>query len=337
MKLLPVHSVLCSGLLFLWTSQSETEANHPDVCQDENYSDDFATISLVEDHHVEEDAVYDNYRCLLYPTNILNCSWSFHKLHEDTQLFVYISVCNATLTFRRLNHPAVERVGSMPLVLQELEGTNIVIQFNVSLHDKWTVYGHKYDIEMLEVLPPPHIISASVKDKDLVVTWALPKSRVRPNPQCFEYQLDMGDQERPRRLIGQLFYTELNVDPEFTYRVRLRTRMEDRCQENGQWSDWSHTVEVEPSSDPGKSYKHSTYVIISISLGIPMILLAVLLLVRYQRVTKVLFPPIPRPPPKYIYFLEKNDAFSFHPPPSAEPVEDIVEVEDTEENLGKTL
>lgn len=28
------------------------------------------------------------------------------------------------------------------------------------------------------------------------------------------------------------------------------------------------------------------------------------------RVCKAFFPPIPRPPPKYLYFLEKNDGFN---------------------------
>lgn len=45
-----------------------------------------------------------------------------------------------------------------------------------------------------EVLSPPHNISASVKDGDLLVSWALPYSQVSSNPSCFEYQLDMGDQ-----------------------------------------------------------------------------------------------------------------------------------------------
>lgn len=92
------------------------------------------------------------------------------------------------------------------------------------------------------------------------------------------------------------------------------------------------------------------------------------------RVTKVLFPPIPRPPPKYKYFLEKSDTFNvstlwtvntqdhishtfsnhkdvciqslkalfpvlccqfFYSTPSAKPEEVITEVEDTGKNPGK--
>lgn len=45
-----------------------------------------------------------------------------------------------------------------------------------------------------EVLSPPHNISASVKEGNLLVSWSLPYSKVSSNTWCFEYQLDLGDQ-----------------------------------------------------------------------------------------------------------------------------------------------
>ncbi len=42
------------------------------------------------EYDVERTAVADNFLCLLYPTNILNCSWSFPTLQKESQLFVYI-------------------------------------------------------------------------------------------------------------------------------------------------------------------------------------------------------------------------------------------------------
>ncbi|XP_076600413.1 uncharacterized protein LOC143328877 [Chaetodon auriga] len=332
MKLFPVRSIVWLSLLVLWASLSETEANNPDVCQDEKFVGDLQPFPELGDY-VELDAVIDKFLCLLYPTNVLNCTWSFHTLQKATQLSVYISVCDNERAVHSLNYPSAERVGSRSLALREHEVLYVILQFNVTLHDMWTVYTYTYNMAMLEVLPPPQNISASVKHGDLLVTWDLPSSRVDSNPLCFEYQLDMGDQERAKNVINQLSYTELNADPSHTYSVRMRVRNIDLCQENPQWSDWSHAVTVEQSV-----FKLNTLVIISISLGIPMIFLAVLLLVRYQRVSEVLFPPIPRPPLKYIYFLEKNDTFNFfRPAPSPEPVEEITEVEDTEQSSGKTF
>lgn len=309
---------------------TETEANNQDVCQDEKF---IADLQVSSSQDVELEAVIHNFLCLLYPTNILNCSWSFHTLQKAAQLTVYISICDNERAVHALNYSSAERVGSRSLALREHEVSYVILQFNATLHDTWTLYTYTYNMAMLEVLSPPQNISASIKDGDLLVTWGLPFSRIGSNPTCFEYQLDMGDQEKLKSLTNQLLYIEGNADPGRTYSVRMRARKIDSCQENPQWSDWSHTVTVEQSV-----YKLNTLVIISISLGIPMIFLAVLLLVRYQRVSEILFPPIPRPPPKYIYFLEKNDTFNFfHPAPPPEPVEEITEVEDTEQNPGKTF
>ncbi|XP_038574570.1 interleukin-13 receptor subunit alpha-1-like isoform X2 [Micropterus salmoides] len=332
MKLFPVHPMFCSVLLVLWTSQSVTEANNPEVCQEEVLlTDELSPLNSSGDD-IEEAALEDNFLCVLYPTNTLNCSWSFHTLQKDTQLSVYISICDGESAVHSRNLSA-ERVGSSTLVLPEYQMLFVVIHFNVTLHDMWTVYAYKYSRDMLEVLPPPQNISALVKDGRLLVTWSLPQSWEKVNSFCFEYQLDIGDQGSPKNLSDHLFYTEPNVDPSRTYRVRIRTRKNNHCISNLLWSDWSQTVTVEQT---GQIIKLNAMVIVSISLGIPMILLAVLLLGLYQRVTKVLYPPIPRPPPKYKSFLEKSDMFNFfHLPLSAEPDAEITVVEDTEQNLGK--
>ncbi|XP_068593900.1 interleukin-13 receptor subunit alpha-1-like [Cebidichthys violaceus] len=331
MKLLPVRPILWSCLLVLWASESESESNTPDVCQDEKDPGNIHTQSPPgQVHCVEEAKVDDNFRCLYYPTNELNCSWSFHTLEKDAQLFVHISICDDDRAFHDLYLSSEERVGSRSLTLHQHEWSYVILHFNITLRGNWTVYTSGYEIDMLEVMPPPQNISASVRDGGLLVTWGLPQNR---DESCFEYQLDMGDQEIPKHLTAALSYTEPNADPTCTYRVRMRTRKTHACQVSSHWSDWSHTITVEPSV-----YKLSTLVIVSISLGIPMILLAVLLLLRHQRVSKVLFPPIPRPPPKYKGFLEKSDTFNlFHSAPPAEPVEEITKVEDMEQKPEKML
>ncbi|KAF0047305.1 hypothetical protein F2P81_000938 [Scophthalmus maximus] len=191
--------------------------------------------------------VNETFTCLLYPTNVVNCSWSFLTLEKATQLSVFISICDIDTAVQSLSHSPGERVGSRSLTLspsrQQQHGRLFaILQFNMSLHDKWTVYTYVYD-------------------KDTLV--------VKPSVQ---------------------------------------------------------------------SVQLNTLLIVLISLGIPMILLAVLLLVRYQRVFELLFPPIPCPPPKYIHFLEKDDASSFfHPALSSKAEEEITEVEEAKENPGKTF
>ncbi|XP_036939005.1 interleukin-5 receptor subunit alpha-like [Acanthopagrus latus] len=324
MMLSPVHSVLWFSLLVLWASQSETEALTPDVCQGEKLESHLQDI--VEEHDAK--AVLsdeENFPCYLYPANVVNCSWTFPALQEGSEIFVAISVCDEEEEIRSVKSQG--RYGSTSFHVPKYEDLYVILQFNISLHNKMAAYAYTYRMEEHEVLSPPDNISVSVKDGELSVTWALPSSKDTENPECFEYQLDLGDKKEGshKNVQYELSYTEQNADPSSTYRVRMRTRMVKDCQKNAQWSDWGHVVTIEPTN------KLNPLVIVSVSLGIPMILLAVLLLVRYQRVSKILFPPIPRPPPKYKHFLQKHDTFNFFlPAPSAEPVEEITEVEDTE-------
>ncbi|XP_053293698.1 uncharacterized protein LOC128454355 isoform X2 [Pleuronectes platessa] len=252
---------------------------------------------------IELTDVRETFICLLYPTNLLNCSWSFLTLEKDMQLSVSISVCHDTTTVKTLSQSPVERVGSRSFDLEQHEELHVILQFNMTQHDKYRVYTYSYNKDTLEVVPPPSNISAAFKDGDLL--------------------------EPPKQLKSQLSYTELSADPTFTYRVRMKKRKLDFCIES-QWSEWSPTVSVEPSGVPDKL---NTLSIISISFGIPMILLALLLFLRHQRVSKLLFPPIPRPPPKYINYLEENDPFNFSPPVQpSKAEEEITKVTEEEEN-----
>ncbi|XP_022611059.1 erythropoietin receptor-like [Seriola dumerili] len=311
MKLFLVHPVFWSCFLVLWdltNGGNETEGINQDVCLEE--SDLF---------QYKSDA---NFTCHFYPTNLLNCSWSFEALQE---LSAHISICDDDRVIPSLSQSSNERVGSMFLTVQQHEMVFMVLQFNMSQHDSWTVKTYTTtDMHEIEVVSPPSNISATIKNDSLLVTWSPPHNR--SNSRCFEYLLDLGDQEKPIPLTGEVSYTEPNGDPIRTYRLRMRARNNHYCAGSAQWSEWSPIVTVEQSAE-----KFSILLIVSISLGIPMILLAVLLLVRYQRVSKLLFPPIPRPPPKYKFFLERNDTFNLSypaPPPKAE--EEITKVEDAE-------
>ncbi|XP_026230242.1 granulocyte-macrophage colony-stimulating factor receptor subunit alpha-like isoform X2 [Anabas testudineus] len=331
MKLVPVQPVVWSSFLLLWASQCRTE-DSSDICQNVHTEEVKVQGSSGEENFLLKNEVNETFFCYLYPTNELNCSWSFQTLQKDTQLSVYISICSEDTVTQSWNNSNEERVGSHLWTLNEPMDLHFVLQFNMSLHNNWTSYTYVCEQDMIEVLSPPSNISVSVKDEVLQVTWGLPGNRLKWTEQCFEYELDLGDQERNKSLTNRLSYEE-PYDCTRTYRVRIRARTVKNCNGSPQWSDWSDTITVEQ-----QPYKLNMLVIISISLGIPMILLAVLLLVRYQRVSKILFPPIPRPPLKYIYFLEKNDTpSSFYPAQAAKTEEEITEVEDTEENSGTTL
>ncbi|XP_068197241.1 granulocyte-macrophage colony-stimulating factor receptor subunit alpha-like [Antennarius striatus] len=326
MKLFSLQSLLWSSLLVLCASQSEDD--DLDVCWDEDVS--FFSVSSLEGGSVEEEVVSENFLCLVRPTQLLNCSWWFPVLHQDAQLSVHISVCDHSRTLQSVAVRLDERVGWMSLSLEAPPTSSVVIRFNVTVGNRWTVYSRSYDMEDIEVLAPPPNISASVASGDLLVAWGLPHSRGPTNPSCFEYQLDVGDQEAPRHVRNQLTYREAGVDPGHAYRVRIRTRMRAACQQDPHWSDWSQPIVLE-------QVQEVDVVLIVVSLGLPIILLAVLLVVC-RRVCRVLFPPIPHPSPAFLLFLKKNEAFSsLHPVLSPVPLEEVTVVQDAGQNPGQTF
>ncbi|CAI5641972.1 uncharacterized protein LOC116335244 isoform X1 [Oreochromis aureus] len=331
-----IRLVIWSTSLVLWFPQSAaTESHGLDLCQevcDDKYELGMVNIQNPTENisHEELSDIKETFICLLDSTNELNCSWSFNTLEKDTRLSVFISVCNEKTVIE--SRTFAERVGSMSLTVSK-EISGVVLHFNMSLHN-WISYTYVYDMDTLEHLSPPNI-SASFTNGNLIVKWDPPRTRNNVNPECFENEVEIGDQEKttPLLLKHHTNHTVASVDPSHSYSVRMRTRISEDCSGSHHWSEWSPTVTL--SMERSDSVLKPV-VIVFICLGVPMGLLALLLFVRYQRVTKVLFPPIPRPPPKYKYFLEKSDAFNFfYSTPSAKPEEVITEVEDTGKNPGK--
>ncbi|XP_061747171.1 granulocyte-macrophage colony-stimulating factor receptor subunit alpha-like [Nerophis ophidion] len=280
MKLLRL--VFCYGLLLLRAYRSG--ATNQEVCQEEQSIDDLQVLSSSGPGYEKLDIPdNENFSCRLYVTNVLNCSWSFLALQPGTRLHVYISVCDYPNTVLPRQLVSDEPLGGTSAVLKEHETLQVVLHFNVSLLQTWAVYGYAYDIEMIEVLPPPGNISASVNDDGLVVSWGLPHSRVTSQPSCFEYQLDLGDEEMPKNLRGRLSYTLPNVDPSATYAARVRAKTVSDCPGSPQWSRWSNTVTIEQSLE-----KFNVMVIVLIALGIPMILLALLMVFSSSEVLSLL-------------------------------------------------
>ncbi|CAF97656.1 unnamed protein product [Tetraodon nigroviridis] len=189
-------------------------------------------------------------------------------------------------------------------VSEKVGKLNVVFQFSIDLQGSKTVYTKMYYYDSLEAPTPPRNISASLKDKNLLVTWSLPESRVSSKSSCFQYQLAIGDGEEDRSVSEKLSYTVVNVDPSQTYRVRMRASLSNVCQHPFHWSEWSHVSIVEPArlppqfaGDPPNS-----------GFGIPMILLALLLVLRHQRVHKTLFSSDSEPSTQVLALLGKKMA-----------------------------
>ncbi|XP_056149677.1 uncharacterized protein LOC130124247 [Lampris incognitus] len=271
---------------------------------------------VLDDDYVDNNGVVQSKTCVLYPTNIVNCSWPFKSFPMDSQLSASVIVCDGDkrVDFYVSKEARLSELGWLPtleILCQNtvdffLRSVSVILYVNVSQPDVWTIYTFKHQPSHIEVLPPPSNISVVVQEGALLVSWSIPRSRSSNNTDCFDYQLDISGQDGLKHPKGCLNYTEPNIDPTRTYSVKIRAKKSESCLGSQQWSNWSHTITMAPSESP---YKFNNMVIVSISLGIPMILLAVLLLIRHQRVSKLLFPRIPQVPLEYYHFLKKYDTY----------------------------
>ncbi|XP_029971128.1 uncharacterized protein LOC115405633 [Salarias fasciatus] len=320
--------LLWSSLLVLWVLQTGTEENTSNICLETSEQSGIHVETATEEDYVDENDVSETFVCLLHPSDELNCSWSFHTLQRDDQLSVQIRVCNGSEEVQSLKEESVKRDGWASLDIPDPEDNFVVLQFNMTLHGEWKAYTYKYDKDKLDLLSPPSNISVSVENDTLFITWGLPSSRGTYHARCFEYQLNMGDQfewqnEDEPIIDGQQSYKKSNADPAHAHRLRMRARVSDSCSGCSEWSDWSHDVVVKQPL-----HTFNLVAVVLLSLGMHLVLLAVLLFLRRRRVCDVLFPPIPRPPLKYKYFLEKSDAFQFFDlAVPARPEEEVTEVE----------
>ncbi|XP_023191948.1 interleukin-5 receptor subunit alpha-like [Xiphophorus maculatus] len=317
MKLSPALPVLWySFLLLLRVSQSEYEYYDADV--------DIPSTNATGCEEIEEETEEASVVCTVSRANKLNCSWSLRALETGAQLSVSVRLFENERLVDSRNQSSANGVGFISWTIDGGQEKSVVVDFDVILRGARTCYTAVFDEDILNILNPPANLNASIQDGNLHVNWDVPTSKIFPH--CFDYQLDIGDQEKPRIFSAKLQYVVPNAAAP-AYRVRMRAKVSPTCYGCPHWSEWSPTVTMERPT-----YRLDPLVIALISLGIPMILLAVLLILRHQRLVKVLFPPIPRPPAKYKHFLEKTDPLNFfHPVPTTKPEEEITEVEDAEQ------
>ncbi|CAL8368807.1 unnamed protein product [Boreogadus saida] len=327
--------LLPSVLWALPTPQMGTRHSDQELCQEydptlHRYNSLTGGMDLVE----EEDA--KNVSCLIYPDKMLRCTAWGQYLPRGSQLSVAVIISDVeekTSTLPECSkaiQPSRGPGGSKPFVVCRVDHpfSFLTVLLNASGPDTHALFCHTFSSELLEVLSPPPNITAEVKEGRLLVSWGLPYSRSSQNPLCFDYQVD---DKRQVNEIQQTTHLERPVDPAVGYAVRVRTRKNPNCLGPKEWSAWS-----DPIGLPGGSrYNLNKLLIGSILLGTPMIVLALLLLLRKHRVSKLLFPQIPQLPKKYKHFLKRPTSCTFLPVVQAAYEEDITVVEDTQSSTDE--
>ncbi|GAA6072011.1 interleukin-13 receptor subunit alpha-1-like isoform X1, partial [Tachysurus ichikawai] len=220
-------------------------------------------------------------RCLIYNETLLRCSWITDSLPEDAQYSASYQLGSNNQdhplhcvinTSKKLVKCQAEIKWEEEIYLQEL-----FVMVNITINDHWYIICQRYEAVHIEILNPPKNIRASIKSKNLAIQWSQAKSFYPLLSKCFVYEVKINDELV--QLEDVLEYNLTNFVPTRSYTIQIRTKLASFCVSNSEWSDWSEP-EVTVSSSSGADV--NPVVIASIVFVLPMILLAFLLVCKFQ-------------------------------------------------------
>ncbi|XP_048834319.1 interleukin-13 receptor subunit alpha-1-like isoform X2 [Brienomyrus brachyistius] len=255
-----------------------------------------------------------NVSCIVYNTHHLNCSLAVEGISKGAQYSFTVHRDDSLLScYSFMNNEArvVKCNGKTDYK------DYFTLKINVTVADFQYVHRQQFEAVQIEKLNPPHNVTASFISGNLYIEWNL-NSNLRNI--CFLFELKIN--QELLEVFKQMNFTILNIDQTQSYKIQIRVTKTDSCRKNDIWSDWSEPVVVNPRIKPDAL---NVPMICGISLGIPMLLLAVFLPCWRPRLFNKLFPPVPSPSMKIQELLEKDDVIQEM---QFRYLEEIVKVED---------
>ncbi|XP_007254874.3 interleukin-5 receptor subunit alpha [Astyanax mexicanus] len=246
--------------------------------------------------------------CIVYKSNQLNCSWSTDMIPEDAQYSAFYHSChyNKNNTNHPLNCSSTSDGKRVECHGEIVHSEHVMVEVKVSISGHSFILCNTFMRVDIEILEPPTNITAFIESENLEIEWSPPTDGAARD--CFDYELNINDDIV--NIPEKSKYTKQNIDLTKTYSIKIRAQW-NHCANNDRWSDWSEIKVVGPSKN---LHTLNWYVIASIALVLPMILLAILLVFKFQRLTEKLFPSIPSPSVKVKMLLEKEDFGQVMPP-----------------------
>ncbi|KAM9454305.1 interleukin-31 receptor subunit alpha-like [Clarias gariepinus] len=259
-------------------------------------------------------------KCIIYNTNLLSCFWSIYEVPEDASYSASCQLCNTPE--KHWNCISEGSKKSFRQLEKEKVDDDLLVKVNVSINGYWYIICKYYSTSEIEKLEPPQNITTLIKSTNIEIQWMQPRSLLF-NTDCFDYELKINDELHT--VTEVLKYNITNFEPTTKYIIIIRVRQKSWCggRETTPWSDWSQPVEVNPSNG---TWELNVGVIAAIAFVLPMILLAFLLICKFQRLFEKVFPSIPNPSKNVQMLLEQNDFNQVIPPKQCEEGTEILEV-----------
>lgn len=305
---------LCGLLLTL----SVVLANEDDICYDCGEGQ-----AVILNHETRINSSLTEIECFIHNVNLLSCNWSTDSLPEDAQYSASFQFCSTTedhpLNCTSESSQKLVECQSRVKMMDEM-GDSVAVKVNISINGYWNIFCQLYDLPKIEKLDAPENITTVIKSTNLEIQWSQPRSCCTQIPDCFIYEVKINDETVE---VDMLAYNKTNFEPTRSYTIQVRVKLSDFCANTPDWSDWSEAVVVSQSRN---IYHLNASVIASIAFVLPMILLAILLVCKFQRLFDKLFPSIPNPSKNVQMLLEKNEFNQVIPPKQSEEGAEILQV-----------
>ncbi|XP_058236845.1 interleukin-5 receptor subunit alpha-like [Hemibagrus wyckioides] len=291
--------------------------NIDDSCTETN-----ATVEQTMDSVTHINSSIYAIRCVIYDEDKLNCSWSTDSLPENAQYSAFYILDESN----EVHHLNCVSDSSKKLVECHrgnnfFEDSCLSVKVNVTINGYWYIILQNYETTEIEVPSPPEITIHLYKSRNLEIQWLQTRSFSSKLNKCFTYGLKINNELV--NVTNKLAYNVTNFEPTKSYTIQIRSKQTKSCVTNAQWSEWSTPIVVGPAKP---TYELNAGVIASIVFVLPMILLAFLLVCKFQRLFDKLFPSIPNPSRNVQMILEKNYYNQDMPAKQCEEGAEILEV-----------
>nr|XP_055033946.1 interleukin-5 receptor subunit alpha-like isoform X2 [Misgurnus anguillicaudatus] len=243
--------------------------------------------------------------CILDIKNNLSCNWNISGLPKNAAYSAYETQDNLNQHLY-CSHIVEKETLECHGPIDVTHPQTVIIKVNISLPTLWYITTTGFLSRRIVKLPPPLNISSAISNhrKNLEINWTHGKE-LSTNEECYKHELQINDEVVPLP-DGVSSFIKQDVDLTRKYSIKVRVQLTEGCSGGVYWSDWSTVHEVGPFEN---KYSVNPWVITVIVLILPMFLLAILLLCKFQRLPKKLFPPIPGPSVNVKNLLEKEHDF----------------------------
>ncbi|XP_032330322.1 granulocyte-macrophage colony-stimulating factor receptor subunit alpha isoform X2 [Camelus ferus] len=254
--------------------------------------------TLVYTNPGKEGTAAQNFSCLVYNADFMNCTWAKgHAAPDDVQYFLYIR--NSTRKGEReCPHYLTDAGTNVGCHLQDLSGLTSYNYFLVNGTSRETgiqFFDSILLLKEIERYSPPHNITVNCNESHCLVRWEKPRTRKNWSNREFQYQLDIWRRSNSGHSENQLIvvsgdsenrYNFPSPEPRGTQMVKIRTADARRAH----WGDWSQPIQF-GSEEPESSL---VLVYVLVVLGTLAGGLACGCLFKRFLGSHSLFPPIPR-------------------------------------------